>query len=332
MSESVKLVIPKQSYKPPRPPPVPPKKDNTLLITIIAILIVLAILVGVAIWYFFFRNRASGTGSGTCTSSAQCTSPLICDTAVSKCKRKLGDNCGSDADCITGTVCSSGTCKLKYGEACNNNSECASPGTCVSGKCSTAGVSCSGVSGCTMPGLTSDQVKCVTGTCGLAPGQECKIGGTDCTSDEVCDIFITPKAQCRLKPTQTCTSNVECQERATCTSGKCTRASCTKDPECYNTEFCAGKSCIPQNCTDDNECITTFGLGSGWKCVEGPGMQKFCVKNGDDCPNNCLQAEDSCAGKICQNSNGQICSSNIECASLFCNQSLGSPVCQATPP
>jgi hypothetical protein len=182
-----------------------------------------------------------------------------------------------------------------------------------------------------MSGLTSAQVKCVNKKCGLAPGQPCNISGTDCTSDEVCDVFVTPNAQCRLTAAQSCTSSDQCQDRSTCVSSKCTRATCTQDPDCFSTEFCANKTCIPQTCKVDNDCITTYGLGAGWQCIAGSATTNFCVFNGNDCPNHCLQTHDSCVDKICQNKNGQVCKSNIECSSSFCNQTLASPLCQVAP-
>jgi hypothetical protein len=334
------------------------------VLAIVIFVVVLLVLIALLIYYIVVKGKGSTSTTGglgqPCNSDGSCTSPLVCDTSATPqaCKSDVGSTCSQDSDCVTGSTCSGGTCLSSFGQTCQSSTTCAPPGTCNSSSiCSTTGQSCSSSAACLMPGLTSSQVQCgpVTGPactkpsdcpspttctngfctgsfCGLTATQPCNTA-VDCLATEVCDPrtpAMTP-SQCRLLPQQSCTNGDQCQVGASCNSGSCSFVPCTTAASCLAGQFCAGDICVPITCTSDDECVNAYGLGSGWMCVQGSGATSTCVSNGYDCPHDCTQSQQSCAGSICQNKTGQPCRSDVECASQFCNLTLSTPTCQAAP-
>lgn len=347
-----------------------PTRGYTIGIIIFAI--VLIVLVGLLIYFLVFNKTtsSSGTSNGsvgaTCATDSNCAAPLVCDATSKTCKRKQGDVCASNTDCVTGTACSNGKCLATYGGSCTTDSDCASPGACVGNggtTCSTVLKVCkNGTSDCLMPGLTSSQVTCDTKNipsvnntttcnvdgdcptnstcnttthtcqipvCSLLPGMVCS-SSNDCTSKEVCDTFVTPNPQCRVAPTYPCKQNSDCEQGASCVTifaQICDYRPCKQNSDCFSDETCTNKKCIPSICNTNTDCTNV--LGSTYSCVSDSNNKNRCVIDGNNCPSGCTNPSQACNGQICELDLGKPCGSNFDCASGICDQTLAAPVCIA---
>ncbi|MGC4113453.1 MAG: hypothetical protein QM765_02030 [Myxococcales bacterium] len=211
----------------------------------------------------------------TCTASAGCTSPKLCDTSVTlgKCV-----SCRTSSDCGLETpVCdvSTKTCVTcndaegcQVGETCDTSvpgGECVTAGcsgdldcqlTAATPVCDTAAhkcVVCTASKGCTLPATCDTTVQ--GGQCkGCTASSQCTTGNA-----KVCD---TASGQC-----VTCTTGEGCTAPQVCDTtvqgGQC------KQQGCNSSVDCAGTPATPVCDTAANKCVvctSTEGCANGKKC------------------------------------------------------------------
>jgi len=223
-------------------------------------------------------------GAGNCKAgtSASCD-PYVCSGA------SCGASCVSDADCVANAYCD-GTSHCApdqgNGKSCSKGSQCAN-GNCVDGVC--CDQACSGpCQACSAAKKGSGN----NGVCGSIkagddPDNDCSADApSTCQNDGVCD----GKGACRKYEAATaCGANQ-------CSGSQLTGRQCDGAGHCVNG---ATSSCAPYLCLSSS-CATSCGDDNG--CVGG----SYC-------------AGSNCTGKV---DNGETCSSNHECSSGFCVESV----------
>jgi hypothetical protein len=230
-------------------------------------------------------DHCSGT-SGACPPDAKstdvcraadpafpCDTPEVCDGSSNECPsattvlcKENGTDCTGDGQCSSGS-CNGGVCEpvANVGASCDSNPDCPQGYVCEGGTCLGAFGSL-----CTQ----SDQ----------------------CGSQLACDA--TGSGQCRTAPGQSCGSNSDCAENATCQNGICRlnlNATCQTDGEC-GSGYCACviqdvPVCLGQSCPSSGQCRAST--------VNGPAGQTSVVTG------------------LCKIPYGESCTENSDCAAAY---------------
>ncbi len=230
---------------------------------------------------------ACGTGAcrTTCTTSADCASPNVCNTGSCGLK-PLGAACAGDGECNSGS-CAQGVCCM--GTCTGNCRSCAiagTMGTCVNvpsgqdplNQCTDAGVAtcgadgfCDGGGGCR---LYAAGTTCVAATCTgstATPARTCNGTGTCQTTAPIsCGAYNCGTGVCRTS----CTVDGDCVAPNICSGGACTLrpngATCTANGDCAN-NVCAQGICCASVCnTTCRSCAIAGNLGT---CTAVPAGQ-----------------------------------------------------------
>lgn len=244
------------------------------------------------------RDTVSGTyrcdGNGRCgLSSVTVCAPFSCDPASSQCF----PSCVSDANCVAGHKCESGSCGQKTtGAMCLADTECAS-GHCADGYC--CNTSCVGA--CTGCNLTGHEGTCWPiakgNTDSACPAQDRTTCGTtgDCDGHGSCtqfprDTTICQPAACAsatmVNSARTCDGLGTCRDGDAqscgtyrCIAGLC-KSPCVVDADCADGYACASGSCgvkvLGQGCTADVDCQSQH-------CVDGVCCAEACTGSCRSC-------------------------------------------------
>jgi len=248
-----------------------------------------------------------------CKNNEECSSGY-CSEDICAAKKKKGDNCSKDAECISGTCQSNGVLNLnkscqekkKGGGLCSNDINCES-GRCTNGICEPfpLGSVCSRDLQCESEYCPSGEFFYSTKYCTSkkSEGGECKNNG-ECQSGNCQSGKIVGKKLCLRKKA----GGGECKEDANCVSGICT----------------SSKKCAPL--ANGEACIKDTDCESG-SCFDD-GREKKCgnkVKGGETCKNNSNCLSDKCittfgSAKCAPLNNGDKCNQNADCESGICGK------------
>lgn len=225
-------------------------------------------------------DNTSSSGTGTCTTDAQCKSGICADGG---CGAKFGGSCGPGPIVCRALVCEANDNGCGY---VNGNGPCASADVCRSGACETDGY-CGllNTSPCTSDAQCRSN-KCDSKSNACVP---CEADG-ECGSAMYCDAAGTKDAACKaLKANgQTCKAANECEVNV-CTNGICGAADgsvCVADRECQTGVCSAGvcgakKPIVDSGVADSGVApaadsgVSDFAgeslNGGGCSCSEAPG-------------------------------------------------------------
>jgi hypothetical protein len=164
-----------------------------------------------------FGTKSSVQGS-LCTSDSDCQSPLFCILGICRPISKVGDVCGVNQDCVSGSTCIGGKCvQSAYGAACSTDADCAKPNYCILGYCrpiSNEGGPCGQNQDC-LAGMICSGGKCVKSKTGTA----CK-SHADCSSPDYCIVgFCRPLSSVG----GVCATAADCQAGLKCAGGFCAK-------------------------------------------------------------------------------------------------------------
>ncbi len=287
-------------------------------------------------------------GAGACKpATTQSCAPYNCNGTTCRAA------CSSDADCIAGTVCNSGSCgKKRLGQICAAGAECDS-GNCVDGVCCSS-ASCGSCAACNVTGSAGVCRPVPAGAmephggCTLAP--PCGFNGT-CDGNGACRSMaagtICGTASCSgatSTPVGSCDGAGSCQQGTVacspylCGTSGC-RTTCAATSDCVAGYTCLGSSCTnlkPNGaaCAAAGECISGactegFCCGSAscpaCRSCAVPGQQGTCapIADGTVCGagscdgNDRLHPPSTCAAGTCRP--GTI----IDCAPYACDAAAG---------
>jgi hypothetical protein len=279
---------------------------------------------------------ATCDGAGTCkpVTAGTCPGNLTCDTTANACK----ETCTTNADCVSPTVCSSGSCSLKpNGTTCSTGTECASnvcaQGVCCATACTGTCMSCavSGSAG-TCKAIPAGQAPSPTSQCATAAASTCGTNGL-CDGTGKCQLYGTTTvcgpATCTMgdvaTPARTCDGAGNCKTVTStlcdpwgCGSSGACNTTCAANGDCTAPATCVAGSCgklaIGQACSTGNACLSGF-------CVNGVCCNNACTGTCTAC--NLAGAVGTCtavpAGQAptpatqCTDSGASTCGSNGKC-------------------
>ena len=244
-----------------------------------------------------------------CVSTADCASPLVCDTSVRRCV-----GCVTTADCPVPQVCD---LTVQQCVGCLTDADCTAPDVCDTTTQTCVG--CIDDSDCTAPEVcdTTAQtcVRCVDdGDC-TAPDvcdtttQTCVrcVDDGDCTAPQVCDTTAqtcvdcvddtdcTAPSVCNTT-TQTCVGCVDdtdCTAPDVCDTTTQTCVRCVEDADCTAPEVCdtAAQTCV--DCVDDTDCTAPSVCDTTTQTCVG------CVDDTDcTAPEVCDTTTQTCVGCV----------------------------------
>jgi hypothetical protein len=223
-------------------------------------------------------------GAGNCKASqATSCSPYVCSGTA------CGSACVSDADCITSAYCDAAShCVADQGngKSCTKASQCAN-GNCVDGVC--CDQACAG--GC----------------------QACSAAKKGTGNDGVCGNVVKdsdPDNDCSADAPTSCKNDGGCDGKGACKKYDSGTA-------CGATQ-CSGSQLTGRQCDGLGNCVN----GQTSSCAPYVCLTSTCATGcGDD--NGCVGGS-YCAGSECKDKqdNGNACSSNHECGSGFCVESV----------
>jgi hypothetical protein len=237
-------------------------------------------------------RTCNGTGTCSAATSSTCPGGFNCDTAMNVCKI----TCTTSADCVAPSICNGGVCSAKpLGAACTAGTECASS-FCQQGVC--CGSTCTGTcKSCAIPGATT------LGTCSnVTAGQKDSLdrcpttAASTCMTDGTCD----GAGACHLHPLGTqcvagaCSGSTLTPVRTCDGIGNClmvTTAQC--NPFLCNTNGTCKNSCTPA--TSAADCVAP-NVCTGTSCGKRP-TGTACTATGDCESNFCV--ESVCCDKAC---------------------------------
>jgi hypothetical protein len=249
------------------------------------------------------KRTCSGTGAGVCQAATVSTCPggYTCDTANNVCKI----TCTTSADCVSPLVCSGGICAGKpLGTTCGVAAECASnfcqQGVCCSSACTGTCMSCA------LPGATTLGICSNVPAGGTDPGARCATtAAATCGTDGTCNgagacTFYSATTPCGagscpantslLTAAQFCDGAGHCPAGATshcdpflCGANAACKNSCTvatSAADCVAPNVCNGTLCGKKptgaTCASGAECNSTF-------CTEGFCCDKACSGTCQSC-------------------------------------------------
>jgi hypothetical protein len=243
----------------------------------------------------------------SCTISAQCVAPDVCNMLPGSIPGQCGPACESDCDCPAWLTCQDGLCSQcsipgasfdapewvgcpagqwcsvvspPAGHGCTSSPECGLAGYCQGGNCWPIHVCTECYGDCQSD---ASIVECASnGQC--AAGQVC-VGNTcqTCTSDSQCG----PTAKCTATHTGvqcTCSQAADCAPGATCASGVCASGGVT--------------GCAVNGCQDGQACVN----GACGAC-----------STFEDCNTATFGGPMALPGLACNNGVCSACSSNSQC-------------------
>ncbi|HVY40843.1 MAG TPA: hypothetical protein VHM31_23050 [Polyangia bacterium] len=271
-------------------------------------------------------------GAGSCQAGPQTIcAPFGCDATAGQCF----PDCRSDADCVAGVKCVSGSCGPKpQGAVCASGSQCAS-GFCADGVC--CNVACTGA--CVSCNQPSRQGICWPVEAGVAdPHKVCRDqGAPSCGQTGVCDglgacglykaetVCAAPSCSAtdHLKTAGTCDGLGICRPQGDescapfrCSGGSCL-SRCTTDADCVGGQSCQKGSCglkpKGQSCGGPGECATGF-------CVDGVCCDSACAGSCRSCAlstamGTCtpIPAGSSDPRKVCTDQGAASCGTDGKC-------------------
>jgi len=232
--------------------------------------------------------KPQGCSGSTVTFAALCDGDGVCGTATSNsCGQylcgsdgKCRSTCATNADCVAGAACVSGSCGPKPpGATCTGGSECASA-ICAQGVCCTA--ACSGT--CKSCAIAGSEGRCIDVPDGADPmGQCADQGAMTCGTDGTCDgagacrnysgattcaaatctgSMATPARTCNGAGTCLIGLPVSCAPYLCGGNGAC-RTNCTGDADCVAPNVCMGTACVPPGTGGAGGGAGTGGAGGG---------------------------------------------------------------------
>jgi hypothetical protein len=145
-------------------------------------------------------SRPRAQEETTVQTAAACKLSFTLTTSVTN---ECGGTCGSDSNCNTGLVCSSGLCR---NPSCTSQTDCICPGTP-----NICNGTCGSDSNCES-GLTCYQGFCRNPSCNTVTNCACPGTPNSCGG--------------------TCGSDSNCKSGLTCSSGFCRNPSCTSETDC----------------------------------------------------------------------------------------------------
>jgi hypothetical protein len=269
------------------------------------------------------------TGAGTCLNGS-CSVPAARSCAPFRgCTgtRCVGQ-CGSDAQCAAGNVCTNGSCgKRPIGALCTRDQDCAAPGICAQGRCC--------ASACNGPCLSCNLAGSI-GACSPVPA-----GGADPTGscrNDACNNGCDGSGGCRHEAPGTACQADSCNgqslTRHTCTtSGTCE----ARVEACPMGEICMGNRCAPEAKKPPGEICLGNGDCQSGACVAGRCCGSACATACHQCTaaSNWMCAptmdgSDCGGGRTCMGGNcvkkaaGATCQQGNECQSGSC---IGNACC-----
>jgi hypothetical protein len=203
------------------------------------------------------------TCNTTCLADTDCASPDICDLTVNRCgnKKRLGQPCAADGDCLTNDACVDGVC------------------------CATA--TCGTCQACNIAGLE--------GTCNAvaAGGSE---PHAECTPSPPCGFVGTcdGAGACRNAPVTTSCGTATCSMSTLTPTGFCTGAgACKQTPQSCGAYMCGADAACLTTCTGDGDCAAGDSCASG-SCTNLLTNGKACTMGSDCVSGHCV--EQVCCG------------------------------------
>jgi hypothetical protein len=215
--------------------------------------------------------------NSTCHADADCVAPAICDPTTNLCgdKKRLGQLCSGDTDCLAGNFCVDGvccatsscpscqSCRVMNKEGTCNNVPADDPephNLCVPQPPCGLNGACDGLGACE---VTSPLVSCGTTSC---TGSMAKaVGHCDGTAGTCVQVSASCGAyQCGATACLTaCTADGDCIAGDTCQGGSCTSlkpngVTCAGDGDCLN-GHCAQGFCCDGPCGGCKSCALTPG-------------------------------------------------------------------------
>jgi hypothetical protein len=217
-----------------------------------------------------------------CAVDADCQSPNICDPMTNLCgnKKRLGQPCGSSAECLTGNSCVDGVCcstgSCPTCQACNVTG---SAGKCanVSANTTEPHGQCAAAPPCGNTGACDGAGHCQQGGTGVA------CGTASCTGSTFTPVsHCTGAGGCATATSSTCPNNFVCGTNNAC------KTSCTADADCVAPFTCQGsgatKNCAlkpnGQACAAGSQCISGYCVDGVCCGSAGCGTCQACNLNG----------------------------------------------------
>jgi hypothetical protein len=234
------------------------------------------------------------SANGTCTPAPKgyaggpLCDPFLCGGGSATCPT----TCATQADCVAGAFCESGTCKGQKtnGTVCGQDSACASnhcvDGVCCDTACTGSCEACdvSGAVGTCLPVLGgvhgSTRTACTDGA-----GDPCKATACDGTTRTTCAAFAGRDVSCRpascadgvATEPGTCDGKGACEAVSThpcapyaCDATTC-KTTCATDTDCGNGGACSSGKCIIGSSCDGQHTVTDAtgakGDCSPYRCV-----------------------------------------------------------------
>jgi hypothetical protein len=232
--------------------------------------------------------KPQSCSGSTVTFAALCDGDGACGTATSNsCGQylcgsdgKCRSTCATNADCVAGAACVSGSCGPKPpGATCTSGGECAST-ICAQGVCCTA--ACSGT--CKSCAIAGSEGRCIDVPDGADPlGQCMDQGAMTCGTDGTCDgagacrnysgattcaaatctgSMATPARTCNGAGTCLIGLPASCAPYVCGANGAC-RTNCTGDADCVAPNVCMGTACVPPGAGGAGGGAGTGGAGGG---------------------------------------------------------------------
>jgi MYXO-CTERM domain-containing protein len=256
-------------------------------------------------------------GGGSCINQStgiDC-SPYLCAADIG-----CVTPCASDADCITGYYCASGSCELKGGLA----APCATDSECLSGFCNEAGFCCD--SRCDGQCETCDKTG-AEGRCqpvvGDPPASKpaCPGGGSgaDACSARFCDGKVGTSCQGYAAASVIC-APAKCESGVASLAATCDGQGACVSPQ---TVECGAYVCdatvCKSSCAGDSDCAGGNKCTSG-KCISGSSCQGETIAvdstgathdctpyvcAGGQCKEACGSTDDCAAGNVCDPGSGR---------------------------
>jgi hypothetical protein len=212
-------------------------------------------------------NDQSPTGEclATCTGSAQCFSPAVCQ-AGSCGKKALGAACALAADCNSGFCADGVCCQSACTDSCRSCAVAGSLGACIAAPADKSDpknqckvdptapcgndATCDGAGRCR---VATAGTPCADATCAgpvaVAPKFCDGLGSCLAASQQSCEPYACSAATCQ----SFCASNGDCAPGAFCVSGACIGrkgigATCQSGGDC-SSGFCADGVCCDSDCS-----------------------------------------------------------------------------------